>query len=182
MFKDRFLICMVFLLNIFFAQISQAEEMKKTTILASKLDGYIFEYALSVTEYYNSDFTVEEYSFALGAQNDKYSHVEDLFIIVGGDAQKVYNFTKWVLAFINTCKIERLQYPIDIFDISIEYHNWGSLLGKIYYVSRGNERHGFKKKDIERIQKKLLEYCQKQNIYVDTTIPVEINPALGENR
>lgn len=171
---------LVVMIICFFSQIVKADDMTRTELLASKWENESIEYALSVTEYFNSDLSVERYAFALLAQNNKYEYLEDRFLLVGGDAQQVYNFTKWVLAFINTCKIEKLNYPNEELGFSIEFHNWGALLGKVYYIRKGNAYHIFKKSDIEKIQKKLLAYCKKHKIEIDTTIPVNINEALKQ--
>ena len=162
----------------FFSQIVKADGMTRTELLASKWENGNVEYALSATEYFNSDLSIERYGFALLAQNSKYEYLENPFQLVVGDAQQVYNFTKWVLAFIDTCKIENLVYPNEEQGFSIEFCNWGAFLGKVYFIRKGNAYHVYKKSDIEKIQKKLLAYCKKQKIEINTATPVHINETL----
>ncbi len=164
-----------------FSQIVRADDMTRTELIASKWENGNVEYALSAIEYFNSDLSIERYGFVLLAQNSKYEYVENLFQLVVGDAQQVYNFTKWVLAFINTCKIEKLAYPNEELGFTIELYNWGAFLGKVYFIRKDNSYHVFKKSDIEKIQKKLLAYCKKQKIEINTTTPVNINEALKGN-
>lgn len=164
----------------------KAQDMEKTVIITKKYAGgitsqdHVVAYALSVTETYNSDLTIADYSFMLSAQNDRYETLQDLFVISFGDAQEIYNFTNWVLSFIDVCKVEDLKVPIDEFNIplTIEYENW-KIMGKRYCISDGKSYHYFKKSEIEKIQKELLKYCANHSIGIDPSVEFEMNPSLG---
>lgn len=175
------------ILNFVSPPLSKAQDMEKTVIITKKWGGSdhsrVVAYALSVNESYNSDMTIDSYSFLLSAQNDKYESLQDLFVLAGGDAQQVYNFTKWVLQFMDICQIENIKVPIEDFTVplTIEYVNWG-VLGKKYLIRDGSSYHRFKKSEFEKIQKELLKYCKKQGIDVDTKVDVEVNPSLGKKQ
>ncbi|MDE7413631.1 MAG: hypothetical protein K2N05_07605 [Muribaculaceae bacterium] len=166
---------------------SKAQDMEKTVIITKKWGGSVHSrivmYALSVTESYNSDLTIDNYRFLFSAQNDKYELIQDLFVVAGGSAQEVFNFTKWVLSFIDTCQVENLKVPIEDFNVpvTIEYRNFG-IMGKKYYIQNGSKYHCFKKSDFEKIQKELLKYCKEHGIDVDTKVDVEVNPSLAKKQ
>ena len=182
--KFLFLIGLL-LLNVVFPPVSNAQDMEKTVIITKKWGGStnsrVVAYALSVEESYNSNMTIDGYSFLLSAQNDKYETLQDLFAIASGSAQNIYNFTEWVLRFMDVCSIEDVKVPIEDFGLglplTIQYVNW-KLMGKKYYINSGNSYHLFKKSEFEKIQKDLLKYCKKQGIEIDTKVEININPAL----
>lgn len=180
-------VVVLFLLIAISPPASNAQDMEKTVIITKKWGGAensrIVAYVLSVTESYNDDMTVDNYSFLFSAQNDKYETFQDLFPIVGGSAQDVFNFTEWVIKFIEVCKVEDVKIPIEDsqLPLTIEYVNW-NLMGKKYFISNGSAYHRFKKSEFEKIQKELLKYCKRQGIEIDTSIKIEINPSLGNKK
>lgn len=163
-----------------------AQEMEKTVIITKKMVGDSYSrraaYALSVTENYDTNLEIDEYSFLLCAQDDRFDAIQSLFVIIGGDAQSIFNFTKWVISFANICEIEDLKVEYENTGIFIEFSNWKLLGGKRYYIRNGTNYHIFKKSEIEKIQKELVKYCEKHKIDIDTAVNIEINPSLGKKK
>lgn len=163
-----------------------AQDMERTVIITKKMVGESYSrraaYALAVTENYTSNLEVDERSFLLSAQNDRYDVIQSLFVVIGGDAQSIFNFTKWVISFADICNIEDLKVEYEDTGIFIEYANWKLLGGKRYYIRKDSNYHIFKKSDIEKIQKELIKYCKKNNIDIDTTVNIEINPSLSKQK
>ena len=118
-------------------------------------------YLLGASIIYDSSMNPQRYIFEFSAQNSNYNCLSDLFVLKNGTAKDIYDLLM---------KIEDFGKQVKENGVSIEYENckltrWDfGMLGKRIAIKIDDKYHAFKDKDITKIKKKLIKYCEERNI------------------
>ncbi len=107
------------------------------------------------------------YIFTLFVQHSEYDCMENDFVLIKGDAQDIYDLLVRIEDFSAKVLEDGVRKSYD--DYTFTRWNWG-ILGKVVSVRKvgESEYHNFRNKHISKIKKKLVKYCKKHNVKINT--------------
>lgn len=118
-----------------------------------------------ITQVIDLDAGADDHHFIITAQNSKYRDMIDIFPIISGSAQEIYDFLSELKEFEEKSKgVNNASKEIEGLRVSLVRM---SLFGTIIGVKNGGKEHDFKPKDIDFLIDRFKKFCDKNSIELD---------------
>lgn len=141
--------------------VAQSADPTKTEYIYTKNSDGLEQYKLICLITYDDTLTPKSYTFGLGAQNERYKHIQDNFTIFAGNAEEMYKTLSMIYDFAENFKENEVKVPkgdITLMNYKLPMFGWYTLVETI------NGYHNFKAKDFKKIIEKFEKFCKKNNV------------------
>jgi hypothetical protein len=113
---------------------------------------------------FNENMEIESHNFGLLVQDDDYDCLNNHFEIIQGSAQEVYDFLIKIESLF-----EKLTSGMSITEGDYSFRRFKYLTANEISVRKVDSKktHSFSKNNIKKIKKKLIAYCEQNNIKIE---------------